>query len=454
VTDGVPGRSRAFPPGFTWGVATSAYQIEGGARADGRGESIWDRFSHTPGRIVDGSTGDVACDHYHRWREDLALMADLGVRAYRFSIAWPRVFPTGRGAVNPAGFAFYDRLIDGLLELGIAPVPTLFHWDLPQGLQAGGGWLARDTVERFAEYAAACFDRLGDRVRTWFTLNEPAVAAFDGHYRGVHAPGLRDLRSALRAAHHLLLAHGTAVRIFREGGHPGRIGIPLNLWPLEPATDAEIDRLAAVSADGHNNRWFLDPILRGAYPADMVELYERLKGPFDFIETADAAEIGRPIDLLGVNYYSRSLVRGSSAGELPWEMLPPADGAAITDMGWEIVPAALTTLLQRLHAEYRVPLIVSENGSAHPDSVGADGRIDDRARVGYLVEHLVAVHRAIDSGVPVEGYLYWSLLDNFEWAEGFSKRFGLVRVDFETQQRTIKESGRAFARIFAANELA
>jgi beta-glucosidase len=443
----------AFPHGFVWGAATSAYQVEGAATADGRGESIWDRFSHTPGRIVDATTGDVAADHYRRWRADVALMAELGLRAYRFSIAWPRVMPAGAGPLNVAGLAFYDRLVDALLEAGIEPLPTLFHWDLPQALQGSGGWIVRDTVRRFAEYAAACFHALGDRVATWLTINEPGVAAFHGHLLGVHAPGLRDLRSALAAAHHLLLAHGAAVDVFHQIAK-GRIGIPLNLWPMEPATTSAPDLDAARLADGHVNRWFLDAILRGGYPRDMVALYEELAGPLDFIFPDDAAAIGRPVDLLGVNYYSRSLVRAGTAHGLPWEQLPAAHRASVTAMGWEVAPAALTELLVRLHGEYRVPLLVSENGAAYPDTPRSDGRVVDPRRRTYLREHVAAVHRAIRGGVPVEGYLWWSLLDNFEWAEGYSKRFGLVYVDYPTQRRTIKDSGRAFARIARTNALA
>jgi beta-glucosidase len=449
-------RLRPFPEGFLWGVATSAYQIEGAAREAGRGESIWDRFSHTPGTIADGSTGDVAADHYHRWPEDLAIMAELGVPAYRFSIAWPRVMPTGRPPLNRPGLDFYDRLVDALLERGIAPLPTLFHWDLPQDLQDRGGWLDRDTVARFGEYAASCFERFGDRVGTWFTINEPAVAAFDGHLRGVHAPGLRDLRSALAAAHHLLLAHGTAVRQLRAGGHPGRISIPLNLWPLEPASGAAADHEAARAADGHANRWFLDPVLRGRYPDDLMELYLRRLGELEFIQAGDGAAIGEPIDVLGVNYYSRSLVRArpsAARDDLPWEMLRPAPGAPVTEMGWEVVPEGLTELLRRLHREYAVPLLISENGAAFADTVSAAGTVEDPARTRYLVDHLIAIQAAIEAGVPVQGYLWWSFLDNFEWAQGYTKRFGVVHVDYATQRRTVKASGRYYSRIIAGNGL-
>jgi beta-glucosidase len=451
---GATGEVLTFPEGFVWGTAMSAYQVEGATREDGRGESIWDTFARTPGRIADGSTGDVACDHYHRWREDVEIMAQLGLGAYRFSIAWPRVMPAGRGRVSGPGLAFYDRLVDGLLERGIVPLPTLFHWDLPQPLADAGGWLARDTAGRFADYAAVCFDRLGDRVATWLTINEPQVAAIHGHHTGVHAPGMRDLGAAVRAAHHLLLGHGMAVATYRSRGFGGRIGIPLNLWPHEPAGASDADRVAAAAADGHVNRWYLDPILRGVYPADVRATYEERAGPMDWIAPGDAEVIGSPIDLLGVNYYSRSLVRAGEANGLPWRVLAPAPGAPVTEMGWEVSPEALTALLRRLHAEYRVPLIVSENGAAYADAVGPDGRVEDPLRVRYLRDHLAATHAAIAAGVPVEGYLAWSLLDNFEWAEGYTKRFGLVHVDYATQRRTVKASGRAYAKIVAANALA
>ena len=444
---------QAFPPGFVWGAATSAYQIEGATQEDGRGVSIWDRFAHEPGRVVDGSTGDIACDHYHRWPEDVSIMAGLGLGAYRFSISWPRIFPTGRGDLNPPGLDFYDRLVDGLLQRGIAPIPTLHHWDLPVELEDAGGWRSRDVVARFVDLAAACYERLGDRVGTWLTINEPWCIAFLGHHQGVHAPGHRDLGEAVRVAHHVLLAHGESVRVYRGAGFPGRIGVALNLWPLEPASDDPADVAAARLGDASANRWFLEAILRGRYPTEVVELYERASGrPFDAVQPGDMATIAQPIDLLGVNYYSRSLVRAAPDAELPWAaILPPPERQ--TAMGWDVVPEALERLLVDLDREYGIPLLVSENGAAYPDDPDREGRVEDPARITYLRDHIAAVRRAIAAGANVEGYLVWSLLDNFEWAEGLTKRFGLVAVDYASQRRTVKASGRFFAEVIAANSL-
>ena len=442
-----------FPPGFLWGAGTSAYQVEGAVAEDGRGPSIWDTFSHMPGRVTNDETADVSSDHYHRWAEDVAIMAELGLRAYRFSIAWPRVQPDGSGAPNRAGLAWYDRLVDALLERGIDPCPTLYHWDLPQALEDQGGWLARSTVDRFAEYAAICFDRLGDRVRTWFTVNEPWVASTLGYRLGLHAPGHRNLAEAITASHHLLLAHGAAVAAFRAGGHAGRIGIVLSLSPTEPATDREEDRAAAIGSDGYTNRWFLDPVLGGTYPDDMLELFERLTGPLSAVRSDDATRIGAPSDFLGVNYYTRRVVAaGTADGGLPWTVLPPSPGVPWTDTGWEITPRSLTDLLVRLGTDSRaLPILITENGCVFLDSPGPDGRTHDSGRVRFLRSHLAAIHRAIERGVDIEGYFHWSLLDNFEWAEGFRSRFGLVHVDYPSGRRLVKDSGRAYAAIIAAN---
>jgi beta-glucosidase len=444
----------AFPDGFIWGVATSSYQVEGAVAEDGRGESIWDRFSHTAGKVVNGDTGDVAADHYHRWPEDVALMAELRVNAYRFSIAWPRLFPQGGGTLNPAGIAFYDRLIDALLERGIRPLPTLYHWDLPQALEDKGGWRNRSTVDWFTDYARAVFDRLGDRVETWFTINEPWIVGSMGHYDGTHAPGLRDLRGSLVAEHHVLLAHGQAVRAFRDTGRGGRIAIVLNLSPTYPATDSDGDRQAAKLSDGYTNRWFLDPVLRGAYPSDMVELFEGLVGPLDFIQTDDLDVIASPTDLLAVNYYNWRLIGAGQDRQLPFVVVPAPPDVPRSDGGWEIVPDRLTDLLLRIRDDYGdVPLVIAENGVIVNDGPGAGGRVRDTRRSNFIRDHLVAAHRAIDAGVRLEGYIHWSLLDNFEWAEGYWPRFGLVHVDFETQQRTIKDSGRFYTSIIEANGL-
>ncbi|MFN2520775.1 MAG: GH1 family beta-glucosidase [Candidatus Limnocylindria bacterium] len=437
-----------FPPEFLWGVATSSYQVEGAVDVDGRGESIWDRFSHTPGRIKDGSNGDVACDHYRRYADDVALMGDLGAGAYRFSIAWPRVVPSGSGAVNSRGLAFYDRLVDSLLEQGITPMATLYHWDLPQALEDRGGWESRDTVARFAEYADACYRALGDRVRRWITHNEPWVVGMLGYFRGVHAPGKTDLAAALRVIHHLLLSHGEAVRAFRASGRTGEIGITLSLAPTYPYTDSEADRAAAVASDGYTNRWFLDPVLRGAYPADMIGLYERAAGPLELAATGDLETIAQPTDFLGVNYYAPRVVRASTADALPWSVLVP-EGRPVTAMGSEIAPEGLFDLLTRLNHDYGpIAIHVTENGAAFDDVVGRDGRVDDAPRVDFFRGHLGAAARAIATGVDLRGYFAWSLLDNFEWAEGYVKRFGIVYVDYATQRRIPKSSARYLSSIF------
>ena len=441
-----------FPDGFTWGVATSAYQIEGAVGEDGRGESIWDRFSHTPGRIRDGESGDVAVDHYHRWREDIGIMSELGANAYRFSIAWPRLFPEGGGRLNPAGLAFYDRLVDALLEKDIRPFPTLYHWDLPQALEDRGGWRNRSTADWFTDYARTAFERLGDRITTWFTINEPWIVGDHGHFEGKHAPGMRDLRASLIVDHHVLLAHGKAVRAYRESGQDGRIGIVLNLMPTYPATDADEDREAATRSDGFTNRWFLDPLFRGRYPADMIELLEGLVGELDFIESGDLDLIGSPTDLLGVNYYNWRVIGAGQDRELPFVEVPSGPEVARSDGGWEIVPERLTDLLVRIRDDYGdIPLAVTENGVIYNDEPGADGRVRDTRRIGFIRDHLRAAHRAIEAGVKLEGYFHWSLLDNFEWAEGYWPRFGLVHVDYRTLKRTIKDSGRYYASVIEAN---
>jgi beta-glucosidase len=456
MTDPGASRVRSFPAGFTWGVGTSAYQVEGGVDEGGRGESIWDRFSHTPGKVANGDSGDVTSDHFHRWAEDVAIMADLGIRAYRFSIAWPRIQPAGRGTPNPAGVAFYDRLIDALLARGIEPCPTLYHWDLPQALEDEGGWLERATADRFAEYASVCFAAFGDRVRTWFTINEPWVAATLGYRLGLHAPGFSDLGAAVRASHHLLLGHGAAVRAFRASGRPGRIGIVLSLSPTYPASDREADRAAAAGSDGYTNRWFLDPVLAASYPGDMLDLFGRLCGPLDFIQADDPGAIGARSDFLGVNYYTRRVVAaGTADGGLPWTVLPPSTDVPRTDTGWEITPRALTDLLIRVGSEHPdLPILITENGAVFLDAPDPGGRTPDTGRISFIRGHLAAIHDAIEAGVRVDGYFHWSLLDNFEWAEGFRSRFGRVHVDYPTRRRLLKDSGLAYARIIAANGLA
>jgi beta-glucosidase len=424
-----------FPRDFVWGAATAAYQIEGAANADGRGESIWDRFCRTPGKVANGDTGDRACDHYHRWPEDLDLMASLGVGAYRFSIAWPRIQPDGRGAANGKGIDFYRRLVEGMLERGITPLATLYHWDLPQRLQDDGGWASREIVDRFADYAALVFDGLGDLVDTWLTHNEPWVTSFLGYGYGVKAPGVADWSQALAAAHHTLLSHGRAVRAYRAGGGRGEIGITLDLTHVTGEPEA------ARRLDGHRNRWFLDPVLRGGYPADLVELYEDRFGPLEFVQPGDLEEIAAPIDFLGVNFYQPAVVRTNSAdGPLALEQVE-WDGPR-TAMGWTVEPTSLTALLLRLKRDYgEVPLVITENGASYDDPP-LDGQavIEDPQRVAFLRGHVEAVERAVEDGVDVRGYYVWSLLDNFEWEHGYDRRFGIVAVNFDNLKRTPKRS--------------
>ncbi len=437
-----------FPDGFVWGTATSAYQIEGAWDEDGRKPSIWDTFCRQPGRIRDGSSGDVAADHYHRWAEDVALMASLGLKAYRFSVAWPRVIPDGSGAVNPAGLDFYDRLVDALLERGIEPFVTLYHWDLPQTLQERGGWLNRDTARVFADYAHVVAARLGDRVRTWITHNEPWVTAFVGYFLGEHAPGMQDPLATFRATHHLLLSHGYAVEALRAAAHlPLRVGITLNLSPVHPASDAEADRQAADRFDGLLNRLFLDPLLKGSYPQDLQPLIGSLLP----VEPGDLERIAASLDFVGVNYYTRTVIRHDPAlPVLELGQVQPA-GSEYSQM-WEIYPAGMYELLMRVWRDYRpADIFITENGIPVPDGLDFDGRVRDGRRITYLRDHLIQAHRAIQDGAPVRGYFHWSLLDNFEWAYGYTMRFGLIYVDYATQKRTVKDSGHWYAAVVREN---
>jgi beta-glucosidase len=431
---------------FRWGTATAAYQIEGAATEDGRGESIWDRFCATPGKVRNGDTGAVACDFYHRYREDVALMRDLGLDAFRFSIAWPRVLPTGRGRVNEAGLDFYDRLVDALLEAGIEPLATLYHWDLPQALEDRGGWTSRATVDAFAAYTDVVAARLGDRVRDWVTVNEPWVAAWLGYGRGIHAPGRASDADAISASHHLLLAHGAAAETLRRRSPGARVGIALNLTHVDPASDTDGDRQAARALDGEMNRWYLDPVFRGEYPADQLERFER---HLPRLEASDLTSMRAPLDFLGVNYYTRFVVQTNGSAGGPAYVDDPR--ARRTAMDWEIYPEGLYDLLRRLDAEYDAPAIaVTENGAAFGDVRDTDGAVRDPEREAYLAEHVDAVARAVAAGVPVDGYFVWSLLDNFEWAYGYSKRFGLVYVDYTTQERVPKTSFRWYRDLIAA----
>jgi beta-glucosidase len=430
----MPTDTSSFPSDFTWGAATASYQIEGAAHEDGRGESVWDRFAATPGKVRNGDTGDIACDFYHRYPDDIALMRELGLDAFRFSIAWPRVLPEGRGRVNQAGLDFYDRLVDELLANGIEPFPTLFHWDTPQVLEDAGGWPARATAAAFVEFAEVVAERLGDRIRHWTTHNEPWVVAWIGHSWGVHAPGRTSEADAVAAAHHLLLSHGLTVEAIRRAAPGSRVGITLNLTHVYPATDTPEDEAAAWQVDGEANRWFLDPVFRGSYPADLLERNE-LVAPH--LRDGDLETISVPIDFLGVNNYSRFVVRSGPTGPT-FERDPEAQ---YTDMGWEVYPDGLHRLLVRVGEDYSpAAIFVTENGAAFGDIRGHDGKVHDPERTGYLESHLAAVGRAIADGSPVKGYFVWSLLDNFEWSHGYSKRFGLVYIDYPTLERVPKDS--------------
>ena len=423
-----------FPDDFRWGAATASYQIEGAAHENGRGESVWDRFAATPGKVRNGDTGEIACDFYHRYRGDIALMKELGLDAFRFSIAWPRVLPEGRGRVNAAGLDFYDRLVDELLAHGIEPFATLFHWDTPQALEDAGGWPVRATAEAFVEYTEAVVERLGDRVHHWMTHNEPWVCAWIGHAWGEHAPGGKSEADAVAAAHHLLLSHGWAVQAIRRARPDAKVGLSLNLAHAYPASDSPEDEAAAWHVDGGGNRWFLDPIFRGAYPADLLERNAIVE---PLIGDGDLEAIATPIDFLGVNNYFRFVVGAGAEG--PRFVSNPE--ALHTDMGWEVYPDGLHALLTRVADEYAPSAIyVTENGAAFGDVRGHDGRVHDPERTEYLQTHVDAVGRAVADGVPVKGYFVWSLLDNFEWAHGYSKRFGIVYVDYPTLERVPKDS--------------
>ena len=448
-----------FPPGFLWGAATASYQIEGAVRQDGRGPSIWDTFSHTPGAVHAGDTGDVATDHYNRYAEDADLIASLGLGAYRFSLSWPRIQPDGAGAANTAGLAFYDRLTDALLDRGVTPAATLYHWDLPQALEDAGGWPERDTAYRFADYAALVHDALGDRIDLWTTLNEPWCSAYLGYAAGIHAPGRRDPAAAMAAMHHLLLGHGLAVRSMRESARESeRFLVTLNLAPVHAVGGGPADEDARRRVDGLQNRVFLDPVLRGTYPEDVVRDTGGISD-WSFVHPGDLDTIAAPLDLLGVNYYTpiRVTADATSPGSPVYPgtagtRMSPGPGP-VTAMGWEISPTDLTTLLTRLHADYNVPMVITENGAAFDDILEDSGTVSDVARIDYLRGHLLAVHEAIRQGVDVRGYFAWSLLDNFEWAEGYAKRFGIVHVDYQTLVRSPKASALWFERVARSSVL-
>jgi beta-glucosidase len=436
-----------LPDTFRWGVSTSAYQIEGAVDEDGRTPSIWDTYCRVPGAVDNGDNGDTACDHYHRMPEDVALIRDLGVDTYRFSVAWPRVQPGGRGPANPLGLDFYSRMVDELLARGVEPWVTLYHWDLPQELEDAGGWPVRDTAYRFADYSMIVFDKLKDRVSNWTTLNEPWCSAIHGYANGAQAPGRRDFAAGIAATHHLLLGHGLASQRMREAAPaPIDLCLTLNLSPADPETDSEVDREAARRADGINNRMFLDPVLRGSYPqdvlADLAEIGVSLP-----VEDGDLEIISTPFDTLGVNYYFGQLFSGvdeqgrtrDEAGRLVSRTVP--HGRPTTAMGWEILPDSFTELLVRIGRDYPgIPIVVTENGAAFRDEPDENGVVVDNERIAYVRAHLEAVASARQQGADVRGYFLWSLFDNFEWSFGYDKRFGIVRVDYQTQERTLKHS--------------
>ncbi|GAB3863550.1 GH1 family beta-glucosidase [Micromonospora andamanensis] len=439
-----PASRRSFPPDFGWGAATSAYQIEGAAKEDGRGESIWDTFSRTPGRTRNGDTGDVAADHYHRYAEDLDLMRDLGLRSYRFSISWPRIQPDGTGAANQRGLDFYRRLVDGLHERGIAPMATLFHWDLPQALQDTGGWESRDVAHRFADYAAIVFEALGDRVPVWLTINEPKTVVQNGYLIGHHAPGRRDPDAAYLVAHHLQLAHGLAVRALRARGGSSRIGPAFNLHPCYPADDSTAAAEATRLYDGYENRLYLDSALTGSYPEDVLADLGPDSRMVRGIRDGDLKIISSPVDLVAVQYYTPIYVTASGGMERRWPT---------SEAEWQqIYPDGMYDILTRVTRDYGpIPITVTENGLPTPDELGADGTVEDDGRVTFLRDHLAAAQRAIADGVPLESFHVWSLLDNFEWAEGYEQRWGLIYVDYPTQRRVLKRSAHWYRQVIADN---
>lgn len=447
---------KQFPKDFAWGTATAAYQIEGGVCEDGRKESIWDVFSHTPGRVANGDTGDIAADHYHRWKADIGLMKDLGYKAYRFSLAWPRILPDGRGKVNQAGVDFYNHLIDALLDAGIHPLVTLYHWDLPASLPQG--WLARETADAFAEFTSVAAKAFGDRVKEWITINEPFCASFLSYQNGIHAPGLYDTFKALKAAHHLLLAHGLAVPILREFCKDARVGITLNEGPFYPLTQSDADLAEANHLDGELNRWFLDPLYGRHYPADMLRDYvtagvlESLEP--DFIQDGDMQKIAISTDFLGLNYYSRTIVHaGGEVGKSPQNIkLKNETSDTHTEMGWEVFPFGLYETICRAYFAYKPrEIIITENGASYSDGPDNAGRVKDDRRIAYLHSHIEAVWKALQAGVPVSGYYVWSLLDNFEWSFGYAQRFGLIYVDYSTQKRYPKDSAYWYGKVIREN---
>lgn len=445
-----------FPKDFIWGSATASYQIEGGVDEGGKGESNWDRFSHTPGKIMNGDTGDVANDHYHLWRNDIRLMKKIGLKAYRFSVSWPRILPKGYGKINRKGLDFYNRLVDGLLKAGIDPYITLFHWDLPQALEDEGGWPSRSTVEAFVEYSDVVTKSLGDRIKHWTTLNEPACSAWLGYEIGVYAPGVKDLSQAIRASHHLLLAHGLAVPTIRRNSPSAEVGITLNSNWTVAASNSALDLDAVRQGDGKWVRWFADPVYGRGYPSDIVADFERqgaLPNGLDFIQAGDLKAIAEPLDFLGINYYNRGLVRVNDPNNEPQKIfLSPKTPENWTEMNWENYPDGLTGVLSRFYFHYQpLKIYVSENGASYSTPPDENGNVADVHRTNYLRTHFAAAHRAIQAGVPLAGYFVWSLMDNFEWSHGYSQRFGIVWVNYETQERILKDSAKWYKTVIKKN---
>lgn len=443
-----------FPEGFVWGTASASYQVEGAAKENGRGESIWDRYCSIPGNIANGDTGEVACDHYHRFREDIAIMQKMGMKGYRFSISWSRIFPDASDRINEAGLRFYSDLVDGLLEAGITPYVTLYHWDLPQAMQDIGGWANAQMPTYFLRYAQTVMGRLGDRVRHWITLNEPYCAAFLGNSEGRQAPGLRDFSTAIRVAFHMYIGHGEVVRFFRSSGLEGEIGIALNLMGRLPLTQTAQDQAAAIRADGYLNRWFLDPIIKGSYPQDMVQLYEEAGVVLPEASAETLELISQPLDFIGLNYYNDFYVKDAPAiWPLAFEIENPKH-LPVNDRGWPITEDGFLRILLRMKEEYGINrILITENGTATNEVIDVVGQVNDPQRIDYLKRHLRSLHKAIQAGVQVDGYMQWSYCDNFEWSFGYQSRFGLVYIDFETQQRIIKQSGHWYANVAKENAL-
>jgi len=442
-----------FPKDFIWGAATASYQIEGAYQEDGKGESIWDRFSHTPGKVENGDTGDIACDHYHKYREDIALMKEIGLDSYRLSISWTRILPEGKGELNQAGLDFYRKLINELIDAGIEPAITLYHWDLPQALQEEGGWANRDTIKYFVEYAEILFKEFGDIVPRWITHNEPWVVAFMGNSTGEHAPGFKDHKLALQVAHNLLVSHGLAVKKFRELGLSAEIGITLNMNSVYPLTDSKKDQQAAEIMEDYINDWFLDPLYKGRYPEKLAKMYKEKYGEIE-IEDGDMDIIQEKTDFLGINYYTRALLKHNPDSDFfQIDHVRPED-SEYTAMDWEVYPKGLYDLLIKLNREYTdQDLYITENGAAFDDKIGEDGRVDDKKRIDFLKNHFISAHKAIEDGVPLKGYYVWSLMDNFEWAFGYNKRFGIIHVNYDTCERTLKESAHWYKEVIANNSV-